>query len=333
MEDRETITIADVAEALGVSKTTVSRAISGKGRIGKETREKVLAYIEEHNFKPNAIAKGLAQSKTYNICVVMPRDYEVVDWNFFQTCLFGIQETAETAGYDILFTMSRWNDISSLERVIENRKVDGVILMRTFLKDTQVEYLQQKTIPFVTIGSSKYKGVIQVDNNHRSACRELTSVILKKNMKRIALIGEDEGYVVTESRLNGYRDAYAQLGLDVEENLLFLNPENRRYVDSSVMRALGQNVDCILCMDDAVASRVLKVLQNNRIKVPRDIWVASFYDSTILADYVPAITSLSFDSKELGMTACRALLDLIEGLPVEERTLLPYKVVLKESTR
>ena len=152
-------------------------------------------------------------------------------------------------------------------------------------------------------------------------------------MKRIALIGEDEGYVVTESRLNGYRDAYEQMGLAVEENLLFLNPENRMRVDRSVMQALEQQVDCILCMDDAVASRVLKVLQNNKIKVPQDIRVASFYDSTILSDYTPAITSLAFDSKELGMTACQVLLDLIEGIPVKGRTLLSYKVVLKDSTR
>ncbi len=115
-----------------VSKTTVSRAISGKGRIGKETRKRVMEYIEEHDYKPNAIAKGLAQSKTYNICVVMPRDYEVVDWNFFQRCLFGIQEMAETVGYDILLTMCQMNDISSLERIVANHKVDGVILMRTF---------------------------------------------------------------------------------------------------------------------------------------------------------------------------------------------------------
>ena len=132
--ERKDITIADVAEALGVSKTTVSRAISGKGRIGKETRKRVLEYIEEHDYKPNAIAKGLAQSKTYNICVVMPRDYEVVDWNFFQRCLFGIQEMAETVGYDILLTMCQMNDISSLERIVANHKVDGVILMRTFLR-------------------------------------------------------------------------------------------------------------------------------------------------------------------------------------------------------
>ena len=62
------ITISDVAEALGVSKTTVSRAISGKGRIGAATRKRVLEYIQEHDYKPNVIARGLAQSKTFNIC-------------------------------------------------------------------------------------------------------------------------------------------------------------------------------------------------------------------------------------------------------------------------
>ena len=65
--EKKNITISDVADALGVSKATVSRAISGKGRIGDETRQRVLAYIEEHDYKPNVIAKGLAQSKTFNI--------------------------------------------------------------------------------------------------------------------------------------------------------------------------------------------------------------------------------------------------------------------------
>lgn len=83
-DENKNLTIADVAEALGVSKTTVSRAISGKGRIGIATRDRVLKYIEEHDYKPNVIAKGLAQSKTYNLCVVMPADYAVVDLSFFR---------------------------------------------------------------------------------------------------------------------------------------------------------------------------------------------------------------------------------------------------------
>lgn len=332
-EKEKNITIADVAEALGVSKTTVSRAISGKGRIGKETRNRVLAYIEEHDYKPNVIAKGLAQSKTYNLCVVMPGEYDVVDLTFFQECLFGIQEIAGIMEYDLLLSICQTNDISSLERIIANRKVDGAILMRTFVEDAQIEFLQEKHVPFVTIGSSNYQHVIQVDHNHKSACKELTSIILMKNLKKIALIGGDESHVVTQSRLRGFREAYAKMGEEIDESLLYLNLDNHILVDKAVKEALERKVDCILCMDDAICSRVLKMLREQQVKVPQEVRLASFYNSTILENSVPSITSLSFDAKELGMVACRTLLDLIEGTEVKERTLLSYEVVLKESTK
>lgn len=332
-EKDKNITIADVAEALGVSKTTVSRAISGKGRIGKETRSRVLAYIEEHNYKPNVIAKGLAQSKTYNLCVVMPGEYDVVDLTFFQECLFGIQEIAGIMEYDLLLSICQTNDISSLERIIANRKVDGVILMRTFVEDPQIEFLQKKNVPFVTIGSSNYAGAIQIDHNHKSACKELTSIILMKNLKKIALIGGDESHVVTQSRLRGFREAYAKMGEEVDESLLYLNLDNHILIDKAVKEALEREVDCILCMDDAVCSRVLKMLREQHVKVPQEVKLASFYNSTILENSVPSITSLSFDAKELGMVACRTLLDMVAGMEVKERTLLPYEVVLKESTK
>ena len=111
MKKGNVITISDVAEALGVSKTTVSRAISGKGRIGEATRQKVLAYIEEHDYKPNVIARGLAQSKTFNLCVVMPEDYALVDLPFFQEVITGIQEIAGMNEYDILLCICQENDI------------------------------------------------------------------------------------------------------------------------------------------------------------------------------------------------------------------------------
>lgn len=332
-EEKKNITIADVAEALGVSKTTVSRAISGKGRIGKETRDRVLQYIEEHDYKPNVIAKGLAQSKTYNLCVVMPGDYDVVDLTFFQECLFGIQEIAGIMEYDILLSICKTNDISSLERIISNRKVEGVILMRTFVEDAQIEYLQSKNVPFVTIGSSNYKGVIQVDHNHKSACKELTSIILMKGMKKIALVGGDENHVVTQSRLRGFREAYEKMGETIDPSMLFLNLDNNVMIDKIVEEILERKTECILCMDDAVCSRVLKKLREKHISVPKDIRVASFYNSSVLENNVPSITSLSFDAKELGMVACKTVLDVIDGQEVSARTLLPYEVVLKESTK
>ena len=311
MKKGNVITISDVAEALGVSKTTVSRAISGKGRIGEATRQKVLAYIEEHDYKPNVIARGLAQSKTFNLCVVMPEDYALVDLPFFQEVITGIQEIAGMNEYDILLCICQENDITSLERIVRNRKVDGIVLLRTFLKDPQIELLLEKKIPFVTTGSTAYRKVKQVDNDQQSACRELTSILLMRQMKHIALLGGSESFVVNQNRYKGYQQAYREAGREVEETLVYRNWER----------------------DDAICIQVLRKLRQEHIKVPQDIRVASFYNSSVLENNIPSITSLSFNARELGMEACKNLLAQIEGETVPDRTLLSYEVVLKESTK
>ena len=327
------ITITDVAEALGVSKTTVSRAISGKGRIGEETKQRVLEYIEANDYKPNVIAKSLAQSKTYNICVVMPGDYALVDLPFFQEAIMGIQEIAGMREYDILLSICQQDDITGLERVVSNRKVDGVVLLRTFEEDPQIEFLQDKKVPFIATGSTGYKGVIQVDHDHESACRELTSIVLMKKETRVALLGGNEKIIVNKRRLKGFKDACKMAGREVDEELLFLNLENRTSINRAVEEAMELQADCILCMDDGICSQVLRKLRQDHVKVPTDIKVASFYNSSVLQNNVPSITSLAFDAKELGVVACKNLLSLIDGEEIPSKMLLSYEVVLKESTK
>lgn len=332
-EENKTLTIADIADALGVSKTTVSRAISGKGRIGSETRERVLKYIDAHNYTPNVIAKSLAQNKTYNLAVVMPGDYELIDLPFFQNCIMGIQEIASSFDYDMLLTVCNNADVTKLERIVRNRKVDGVILLRSFMDDVQVEYLQEKNVPFVVTGSSNYKGVVQVDNDHRAACRELTLILLMKRMKKIALIGGNEEHVVTQSRLMGFKDAFADSGTAVDESLIYMNLDNPVLLDGKLDDIIKREVDCIVCMDDAICMEVLYKLRREGISVPDQIRVASFYNSSMLETHDPSITSLDFDAKELGMLVCRTLLDMIEGQKVQKKTLLGYEVRLRESTK
>ena len=332
-EENKTLTIADIADALGVSKTTVSRAISGKGRIGSETRERVLKYIDAHNYTPNVIAKSLAQNKTYNLAVVMPGDYELIDLPFFQNCIMGIQEIASSFDYDMLLTVCNNADVTKLERIVRNRTVAGVILLRSFMDAVQVEYLQEKNIPFVVTGSSNYKGVVQVDNDHRAACRELTSILLMKRMKKIALIGGNEEHVVTQSRLMGFKDAFADSGTAVDESLIYMNLDNPVLLDGKLDDIIKREVDCIVCMDDAICMEVLYKLRREGISVPDQIRVASFYNSSMLETHDPSITSLDFDAKELGMLVCRTLLDMIEGQKVQKKTLLGYEVRLRESTK
>lgn len=327
------MTIADVAEALNISKTTVSRAISGKGRIGAETRRRVLEYIEEHNYKPSVIAKGLAQSKSYNIGWVMPSDYSVVDLPFFQKCLMGLLEMAAPVDYDVLVCTVSPDDMSQLERIVENHKVDGVVLGRTLVNDAPAEYLKEKKIPFVVVGSMDDDNVVQVDHDHRSACRELTSILLAKGMTKVALMGGNKNHVVTLNRYRGYLDAMEDMEVPVDNSLVYFDIDNSVLCEHAIEEIMKQKAECILCMDDGICQNVLNILDKKGIKVPTDVRVASFYNSSLLNNYQPAITSLQFDPRELGMVACKLLVDFIEGNEVKKKTHLGYELRLKESTK
>lgn len=327
------ITIADIAEALGVSKTTVSRAISGKGRIGEATRNKVLEYISEHDYKPNVIAQSLAQSKTFNICAVMPGEYGMADLPFFRNSLLGLVEVVSAMGYDVIVTLSHDKEISNLERVIANHKVDGVVLLRTVIDDPAVEFLKEKGVPFVVLGSVPDEGVVQVDSNHREACKELTSILLMKGLKKIALIGGNETYIVTQNRLAGFLDAYAQMNIPVSTDLIYQNVESRIMTEKIVAEVLSKDVDCIMCMDDTICDYMLYKFDRDGIRIPEDVRVASFYSSTLLENHIPSITSLKFDVKELGMVCGKVLLEKLEGVQAPSYTMLGYEVVLKESTK
>ena len=110
-KEKKVYTIDDIARELGVSKTTVSRAISGKGRIGQTTREKVLSFIEEHDYRPNVMAKGLAQRKTFNLALLLPKDYAITEFPFFKDCMQGICEMASSHDYDVIISMRDWRRI------------------------------------------------------------------------------------------------------------------------------------------------------------------------------------------------------------------------------
>jgi DNA-binding LacI/PurR family transcriptional regulator len=279
------------------------------------------------------IAKGLAQSKTFNICVVMPGNYELVDLPFFQEVLIGIQEEAEKREYDTLLCISREDDVSGLERILSNRKVDGVLLLRTFVKDLQIELLQNKNMPFVTVGSTEYRNVPQIDHDHENACRELTAILLAQGMKRIALLGGNDHFVVNKSRFHGFEKAYEECGKAFDPAIVYWNLDNKELIEHAVDRALESGADCLLCMDDAICGQALLKLRQDQKKVPEEVCVASFYNSLVLENNTPSVTALAFDARALGNAACTSLFAQIEHEDCRERTLLSYEVRLRESTR
>ncbi|HHU72594.1 MAG TPA: LacI family transcriptional regulator [Clostridiales bacterium] len=326
------ITIGDIAKELGLSKTTISRAISGKGRIGAETRQRVHKYILEHNYRPNLVAKGLAQSKTYNIGVILPADANLTEIPFFQSCLMGICDAAASMDYDVLVTTVTDDDISLLQRLIDNQKVDGVVLTRSLVHDLPAQYLKEVGIPFVLIGTSEDEDIVQIDSNHEAGCCELTTLVLKSGCERVALLAGNQNHMVNRSRYRGYVKAFLDTGIEIDNNLVHLNLNNNILIQKAVNGILDNGADCILCSDDFICSKVLAHLEEMNIAIPDRVKVASFYNSNNLENHTPPITALNISIKELGVTAGKHLIKIISGETTSRKSLVNYEIVLKKST-
>lgn len=332
-EDNNRITIQDVAAALGISKTTVSRAISGKGRIGEETRRKVMEYIEKYGYKPNPLAKGLAKQRSYNVGWVMPGDSSFTDLPFFQSSMSGVCEEAAEFDYDVLLSMVYNGSLEGIERIVNGNKVDGVILARTLVEDPNVEYLKKSGIPFVVIGSTNVSDVVQVDNDHINACKDMTENLIKKGIRSMVLIGGDDNHVVNISRRQGFDEAICNSKNNNIFTDVYMNADNDMAVEKIVDRALKSNVECIICMDDKICSLVLDKLKRDKIAVPNRIKVASFYNSDLIKNSELGITAIQYSPRVLGAMACHILMNYIDGEKVPMKTLMKYEILMKESTQ
>lgn len=332
-EKEKKLTINDVAEQLGVSISTVSRAISGKGRIGSETRRKVLEFIEEHDYHPNSSAKSLAQAKTENIALLIPEVRTLVAQPFFYLCMCGVNEVAQARGYDMFVVTTNGRDTTRLKRLLDNEKVDGVILGNTHRDDSFARFLKSRGCPFVAIGSMDDDTVVQVDHDNMGACRDLTAILLSRGMRRIAYMGQAGNLIVNEERYKGYRQAFNDIGTDVDMDLVYRDNTTEMIMRKNTDELVRKKADCILCQDDAVCNIVLQELYCQQVRIPQDIRVASCHNSKALDSYPVTVTSLKFNNTEIGRVACDVLIDMLEGREVPPKTVLDYEVVLKESTK
>ena len=326
IKSKQAYTLDDIARELGVSKTTVSRVISGKGRISEQTRLRVLDFINSQGFRPNAVAKSLAQSRTHNLALVLP-DGSALDYSFFQECVPGICAVASQHDCDVLLCM----DGGQLERVLANRKVDGVILARSEADSPAVEALKQAGLPFVAVGEPSDPSVTFVDNDNRGACRALTERLLAAGLSRVALLGGEESHCVTRSRRDGFLDAHLAADRPWEKDLIFTDLTDGASINAAVDAALEKGADCIVCMDDFICSLALSRLWERGVSVPGDVRVACFYDSTLLEHTVPAITSLRFNAAQLGKTACQTLLEMIRDGEGHSHILPDYCLMIRQS--
>lgn len=337
MTQKQNLTIDDIARDLGVSKTTVSRAISGKGRIGAQTRARVLEYIEKCNYRPSAAAKGLAESRTYNLALVLPKSFIKLDLPFVRMSMSAICEEAFMHDYNVLLCLSTDDNPDSLLRTLDNKKVDAVILSRTVENDKLLELLVERGIPFATMGSLplsvRGKAAVEADHDQVSGCRAFSRTFLTGAEGKIALLGNDMNYIVNQSRMAGFQQAVKELGIPQERILIRTGLRDEDDCIAATDELLKLGVHHILTMDDDLCRFVLNRLKERSIRIPEFMQVASLYDSDQLLNYNPPVSALQFDAAELGQIVCRELLRYLQGESYHPTPILGYRICLRGSTR
>ena len=327
------LTAGEIARELGISATTVSRALSGKGRVSRETRERVAACAGRMGYAASGADSLLDRHCTNNLALVIPSHFVRLDLPFLRKCMGAVCRMAAQREYDVLMCYADERNTEQLRRQLAARKVDGVILSRTLTEDPCLDLVRQYGVPYVGIGRLEDRTALQADNDQVDAARELTRLLLQMGIRRIAYLGNRYKYTVNVDRMLGFRQALEDYGMAVDESMIFSNVESEEGRRDALEAALEQKPEGLLCGDDSLAFSVLKDLRQRKISVPDDIRLASLYDSEILLDTDPTVTAVQFDADLLGATACRMLLDSMSGRDIPHRTVLGHQVILRESTK
>ncbi len=325
------MTIEDMARELGVSKSTISRALSGKGRIGNETKEKICEYAEKHGFTPRA-GRNRNVTKTCNIAVVLPGDAYITCSPFFQEGLLGVCEAANQMDYNIVVTTSTGSDISRIKYLVENAKVDGVILTREMENDKAIKYLTEMNIPTGIMGIVPNDKVLQVGCDNRAAAENLTSMLLSSGYRKFAVLLETTAFRVNRRRLEGIMEAWEKAGISKEQQLVYNVHDQMEFLDNLIVEIMNKKVECIICGDDVICTKVISKLQADGYRIPKNISIASLYNSSNLNCFSPAVTTVNVSAKAIGNIAAKQLINCLNGNEYQQKIYVDYEILFRKST-
>lgn len=324
------MTITEVASELGVSVSTVSRALNGKGRIGEATRQRILTFVREQKISQE---EAETLTKTGNLGVILPDDVYITNEPYFQECIIGVCETAAILNYDVLITTAKPNDITGIRSWVEEKKVDGIILTRSMEDDKAIQYLKGQEFLIGLTGSSDYEGIIQVDIDNEDAAQTLTSFLIGEGYRKFAFLGDTLDYTVNRKRYQGFCKALEKYGIEKDKQIFNTSFLGIHAVDSLIQDIMVQRAECIICGDDVICTKIMSNLQASGYRIPKDIAVASLYNSSNLNCFTPAITTVSISAKQIGNAICKQMIHNLTGKDYEEKIKMDYEILVRKSTK
>lgn len=332
--EKQTITIYDVAREASVSMATVSRVVNGNPNVKPATRKKVLEVIDRLDYRPNAVARGLASKKTTTVGVIIP---DVTNM-FFSSLARGIDDVAAMYKYNIILANSDENNKKEVQ-VVNNllaKQVDGLIYMGHAISDNiRSEFNRSKT-PVVLAGSidpEKQVGSVNID--YVSAVEGATKQLLSTGNKRIALVtGPLDEAINGQFRLKGYKSALDQAGIAYDESLVF-ETEYSYQAGLSIFKQLQKaKATATIVADDEVAMGILNAAHDAGVKIPEDFEIVASNNTKLTEMSRPRMTSIDQPLYDIGAVAMRLLTKMMNKEEIDEKTImLGFDITQRDSTK
>lgn len=333
------VTLTDMAKRLGVSVATVSRALSDADGVSPETRARVLRLAEELGYHPNVMAQRLQKQRTDTIGFIIPTFGPRFSDPFFSELLAGIGNEAAEHEYDLLVSTRPPGpeELETYWRMVRERRVDGILVVRTRHDDPRIAYLLEEEFPFVAFGRADEPADFPyLDVDGKAGMRTLTQHLVAQGHRRIAYVSAPLEITFASERLAGYREVLAEQGLAYDDDLVVtggLTEESGYAAGRTLLCERQIPPTAIVAGNDLMALGVMGAARECGFSVGEDLAVAGYDDIPLARLAQPPLTTARQPIYQIGRRICAMLLNLVQGKALEERhVLLQPELIVREST-
>ncbi len=329
------ITMADVAARAGVSKTTVSRVLNGKGELDPSTAARVRRVIQELGYVPSAGAVSLARGRTRVLGMLVPS----LSWPWIGEVLQGVADAVEEEGYGLLlFSCSKGEQ--SLQRFASQasaKSFDGLLVIEPEGTLEFIAGLHRGGLPVVLIDDRGHQPEFpSVGTTNRAGAQEAARHLLGLGRTRPIVVGGPGDLGCTQERLAGFAEVYAEAGLALEPWRVVdgdFTFEGGRSEIGRLLKGAEPGFDAVFAHNDLSAAGAIQALREAGLQVPKDVAVVGFDDIPEASHTDPPLTTVHQPLREMGETAARALMGHFDGSPLaSDPIVLPTTLVARAST-
>lgn len=330
-------TIKDIAQRVGKSVTTVSRALNDYNDISPQTKERVRQAAIEMGYRPSVLAQRLQKQRTDTIGFVLPTFGPRFSDPFFSEFLAGIGNRATQLGFDLLVSTRTpgEEELSAYRNYVQERRVDGFIIVRTRKKDDRIDYLKSANYPFVAFGRVKENFDYPfVDEDSEFGMGLVVEYLIRLGHRKFGVIAPPMNLMFSSYRLKGIRMKIEEAGLALDENLVATSDLTQRggYIQAQILLGVPDPPTAIVACNDLMAFGAMSAAQEKGMIVGKDVSITGFDDIPMAEHSHPPLTTLHQPIYKIGGMLSEMLVKLVLNEDLKKRQVILHpSLIIRQS--